>query len=78
MPNLWIRSGSSLMQELINRPAIEKQKEAQKQLGVVMRSIQAVEEEVKKLKEENDLKLTQMVSVNNKRKLNKRQFCLEG
>jgi hypothetical protein len=42
--------------------AIEKQKEAQKQLGVVMKSIQAAEEEVQKLQEENDLKLTQMVS----------------
>jgi hypothetical protein len=42
--------------------AIDKQKEAQKQLGAVMKSIQAAEEEVKKLQEENDLKLTQMVS----------------
>lgn len=43
--------------------AIDKQKEAQKQLGAVMKSIQAAEEEVKKLQEENDFKLTQMVSV---------------
>ena len=43
--------------------AIEKRKEAQKQLGVAMKSIQAAEEEVKKLQEENDLKLTEMVSV---------------
>ena len=43
--------------------AIEKRKETQKQLGVAMKSIQAAEEEVKKLQEENDLKLTEMVSV---------------
>ena len=42
--------------------AIEKQKEAQKQLGVVMKSIQAAEQEVKKLQEENHFNLTQMVS----------------
>ena len=36
--------------------AIEKRKEAQKQLVFAMKSIQAAEEEVKKLQEENDLK----------------------
>ena len=43
--------------------AIEKRKEAQKQLVFAMKSIQAAEEEVKKIQEENDLKLTEMVSV---------------
>ena len=43
--------------------AIEKRKEAQKQLVFAMKSIQAAEEEVKKIQEENDLKLAEMVSV---------------
>jgi hypothetical protein len=43
--------------------AIEKRKEAQKQLVVAMKSIQTAEEEIKKFQEENDLKLTEMVSV---------------
>ena len=43
--------------------AIEKRREAQKQLGVVIKAIQAAEGEVKKLQEENDFKLTEMVSV---------------
>ena len=48
---------------------IEKQKEAQKQLSVVLNSIQAAEEEVKKLKEDYDFKLAQIVSEVQKNKV---------